>query len=183
MSDEILILGLDPSCNSSGVCIINQNRTIIHTESINPYPLDSISRLNYIYERVLNVLNSYDIRVVGFEKQINQQRYNYSAGSILPLAEVLGVYKLALYKVSTVKPMDIYAFKSTVLKESLSGNSKADKDLMMESVGVRRLNHIKTNIIEYAVNDVADAYSAADAALKVYEGKFNLDYDTIFRTT
>lgn len=178
--ESILICGFDLSCNSSGVCIIDEKRNIVHAESINPYPLTGIARLNYIYDRLYTVLTSYDIKVIGFEKQLQQQRYNYNAGSILPLAEVLGAFKVALYKATLNKCLNVYAFKATVLKENLTGNSKADKDLMMESLGIRKLNHLKANIVDYAVNDCTDAFSAADAALKVYKGTFSLEYQPIF---
>lgn len=180
--DDILVAGFDISCNSTGVCLINSKRTIIHAESINPYPLDSVERLNYIYDRFYTILTSYDIKVVGFERQLTQQRYSYSAGSILSLAEVLGVFKLALHKSEPYNHATIYAFKPQVLKQSLSGDAKADKDKMMESLGSRRLKHLQSNVVEYSVNDCADAYAAADAALKVVEGNFDKEYDLLRET-
>lgn len=179
---DIIVAGFDISCNSTGVCLINNKRTIIHAESINPYPLESIERLNYIYDRFYTVLTSYDIKVIGFERQVTQQRYSYSAGSILPLAEVLGVFKLALHKSEPYHHANIYSFKPQVLKQSLTGDAKADKDKMMESLGSRRLKHLQGNIVEHSVNDCADAYAAADAALKVLEGVFDKEYDIVRET-
>lgn len=177
--DDLLILGVDTSCNSTGICIINQKRSIVHAEAITPYPLSGIERLNYIYDRLYTVLTSYDISIIGLEKQVSQQRYNYNASNILDLAEVMGVFKLALHKSEIYNHASIYAFKAYILKQSLSGNAKADKDEMMASLGTRRLKHLQSNVAEGSVNDCADAYAAADAALKVYEGKFDKEYDVI----
>lgn len=174
-----LIAGFDLSCNSTGVCIINEKRSIVHAESINPYPLDGVQRLNYIYDRLLAVMNSYDIEYVGFEKQVQQQRYSYSAGSILTLAEVVGVFKLAMYKSGLYDTSSVYAFRPQVLKESLSGDPKADKEKMMESIGIRSLNHLKSNISAGSVNDCADAYAAADAVLRILKNDFKYDFDEI----
>lgn len=182
LNENDLILGVDLSCNSTGVCIINSKRNIIHAESINPYPLDGIFRLNYIYDRLLTILTSYDIKIIGYEKQLQQQRYSYSAGSILPLAEVQGIFKLSLVKSFPFlqKSLVIYSFKPQDLKISLSGDPKADKGKMIESLGVRRINHLKSNVVESSVNDCADAYAAADAALKVYNHSFDRDYDIVY---
>lgn len=179
--NNVVILGADLSCNSTGLCIINHKRSIIHAESINPYPLDGLVRLLYIYNRVANVLQSYNVTHIGYEKQVSQQRYNYSAGSILPLAEVQGVFKLAVAQYSLSNPtLEVYAFKPQDLKYSLSGDSKADKDKMMESLGSRRLSHLRSNVIESSVNDCADAYAAADAVLKVLANNFDKPYDIVF---
>ena len=144
--NDLIVLGADISCNSTGLCIINSKGNIVHAESINPYPLDGPHRLNYIYNRFYNIMTSYGVNVVGFEKQLQQQRFSYSAGSILQLAEVLGVFKLALFKSNLINTANIYAFKPQVLKISLSGDAKADKAKMMESLGARKLKHLQDNV-------------------------------------
>lgn len=181
LKPDTIIAGFDLSCDSTGVCIINHKRSIIHAESINPYPLNGIARLHYIYNRIFGVLVSYNVSVVGYEKQVSQQRYNYSAGSILPLAEVQGVFKLALAKYSNMQEnLAVYAFSPMALKYSLSGDSKADKEKMMESLGTQKLKHLKSHIIEGSVNDTADAFAAADAAIKVLNKNFEKDYDIMY---
>lgn len=164
-----------PSLNSTGVCIINSKGNIIHVESFNPSPLTGYDRLAFNYDRYLTILNSYkNIRYIGFEKQLPQQRYNYNAKNILDLAENIGILKLAIQKLN--RSITVYEFLATEIKKNATGNSKAEKSDMEAVLGSRVINNIRSNIIEYSVNDVVDAYHAAKITIDAINGKFDVDY-------
>lgn len=164
MNENDLILGCDPSLNSSGLCILDYKGKIVHTESFNPSPLIGYDRLSYNYDRYNVLLNNFkNIKYIGFERQLPQQRYNYNAKNILDLAENIGILKLVIQKLN--RPITVYEFLATEIKKFATGNSKAEKSDMESVLGTRVINNIKSNTIEYSVNDVVDAYHAARITL------------------
>ena len=166
-----LILGIDPSLNSSGVCILDSRGKIVHVESFNPSPLVGYERLSYIYKRYCSLLETFKyVSYVGFEKQLPQQRYNFNAKYILSLAENIGVLKLSLCNVG--RNIKVYEFLPTEIKKNATGNSKAEKKDMESVLGVRIINNIKSNIIDSSVNDVVDAYHAAVITFDTLNGKY-----------
>lgn len=167
MSND-LICGIDASLNSTGICIIDMRGKIVHCESINPYPLLSIQRINYIYERYVTLFNSFsDIRYIGFERQVPQQRYNYNAKYILEIAEGFGVLKLSMYQQSLHRDLDIYQFTAQELKLYATSNARATKEDMINSLPKRVLKSIESYVIPSAVDDIVDAYYAAKNTLHV----------------
>lgn len=171
MSNEIHIIGVDPSLNSSGICVINESGNILHVESIVPQSLNNYARLCYNYNRYKNIISSdTNIKYVSFEKQVDAQRYNINASSILKLAENIGILKLAIYH-THVNSDDILEFSPMDIKKYATNNGKADKDLMIEALGTRAYNRIKGEIPEHSINDVADAYHCARLCLQTLKEK------------
>lgn len=178
MNDNALILGCDPSLNSSGIAILDSKGKPVHFESINPAPLIGRSRLHYIYNSVLKILNSFkNVEVIAYEKQLRQERFNYNAKYILDLAENIGVLKLAIHNAElTGRSFKVYGFTAPEIKKYATGNSKADKPMMEEVLGIRVINNIKGSVPEFAVNDCVDAYHAARMAYALETNQINGDY-------
>lgn len=158
------VLGADLSLNSSGIVIMDIERgTPIHYESVSS-DLEGIERLNYNYNRYLNILSSYkDIKYISFEAQNAQMRYSYTAGSLLSLAENVGVWKLAVYH-----SLPYYNSTPTLLsipaqdiKKFATDNGKATKEDMIAAVNGNHMKSIRRDIPEHSINDIADAYHLA----------------------
>lgn len=175
-----LIAAYDLSLNSSGVCIIDYDKgTPVHYESITSN-LSGMERLSYNYNRYLNLFSIYnDLKIVAFEEQNQQMRFSYNAGSILPLAENVGVWKLALYQsMSTViksSPI-ILGIPAQDIKKFATDNGKATKEDMIAAVNGNHIKSIRREIPEHSVNDVADAYHLAKMARSLVT--LSQDYDS-----
>lgn len=159
-----LILSADLSLNSSGIVIIDSEKgTPVHYESISS-DLDNIERLTYNYNRYINLLSTYrDISIISYEEQNQQMRFSYNAGSILNIAENVGVWKLAIYHSIPVfksAPL-ILGIPAQDIKKYATSNGKATKEEMMAAVNGNHMKSIRRDIPEHSVNDVADAYHLA----------------------
>lgn len=159
-----LIASFDLSLNSSGVCIIELQRgTPVHYESISS-DLEGIERLNYNYTRYITLFSSYrDISYVSYEKQNPQMRYSYNAGSILKIAENVGVWELALYHSLSgfnESPV-VFGISAQDIKKFATSNGNATKEEMIAAVNGNHIKSIRRDIPEHSVNDVADAYHLA----------------------
>lgn len=159
-----LILSADLSLNSSGIVILDlETGSPVHYESISS-GLDNIERLAYNYNRYINLMTTYrDISVIVYEEQNPQMRYSYNAGSILKIAENVGVWKLAIYH-----SLPIFSTHPTVLgvpaqdiKMFATTNGNATKEDMIAAVNGNHIKSIRREIPEHSVNDVADAYHLA----------------------
>lgn len=159
-----LIVSFDLSMNSSGICVMDLDKgSPIHYESVTS-DLEGIERLNYNYNRYLNILCNYrDISYIAFEEQNTQMRFSYSAGSILALAENAGVFKLAVYHSLphfTSMPI-LLGIPAQDIKKFATSNGKATKEDMIAAVNGNHIKSIRRDIPEHSVNDVADAYHLA----------------------
>lgn len=161
------VIAFDLSLNSSGVCVIDYEKgTPVHYESVTSN-LVGIERLNYNYNRFMNIFSTYrDVELVAFEEQNPQMRYSYSAGSILPLAENAGVWKLSLYQCLSLftKGILVLGIPAQDIKKYATDNGKATKEDMIAAVNGNHIKSIRREIPEHSVNDVADAYHLAKMA-------------------
>ena len=156
-----LIIACDLSLNSTGVCIIDVEKgSPVHYENISS-DLEGIERLNYNYNRYINLLSSYrDISYIAYEAQNAQMRFSYNAGSILSLAENIGVFKLAIYHSLPyfVSAPVVLGIPAQDIKKYATDNGKATKEEMIAAVNGNHIKSIRRDIPEKSVNDVADAY-------------------------
>lgn len=162
-----LVLSADLSLNSSGICIIRLDTgTPVHYEHITS-DREGIERLHYNYSRYLNVLSTYrDISCIAFEAQNKQMRFSYSAGSLVSLAENVGIWKLAIYHSipNFIEPPVVLSIPAQDIKTYATGNGKATKEEMIAAVNGTHLRSIRRDIPEHSVNDIADAYHLARMA-------------------
>ena len=149
-----VILGIDPSLSSTGICILNDKGNI-HTIQVIHHSLDDPQRLLYIYNYLVNIITSYKPTRIAYERQVPQMRYAYSAGSIIPLAELAGVLKLALL---TTSVEHAYKVSPEDIKRYATSNPKATKEDMIAAISKRPSDRITRDIVSDSVNDVADAY-------------------------
>ena len=159
-----LILSADLSLNSSGIVVMDLEKgTPVHYESITSN-LENIERLNYNYNRYKNLLSSYkDIQYIVYEAQNKQMRFSYSAGSILSIAENVGVWKLAIYQSLSyynIFPL-VLSIPAQDIKKYATNNGQATKEEMMAAVNGNHMKSIRRDIPEHSVNDIADAYHLA----------------------
>lgn len=159
-----LILSGDLSLNSSGLVVMDLDRgSPIHYEAVTS-DLDNIERLNYNYHRYFNLLMNYrDIEYIAFEAQTQQMRFSYNAGSILTIAENVGIWKKAIYDSIPYlsSPPVIFTVPAQDIKAFATGNYKAEKDDMINAVNGNHIKSIRRDIPEHSVNDIADAYHLA----------------------
>lgn len=158
---DIVVMGIDPSLSSSGICLLSQRGTVIHATSLT-HSLEDPERLRYIHDSLISLMTSYSPTHIVYERQVPQMRYAYSSGSIIPLAELAGILKLAIlrYK-STASDLNVYRIPPEDIKKYATGNSKAEKEDMIRAVPQRSINKINSIVLQDSVNDVADAYHAA----------------------
>lgn len=159
-----LILAGDLSLNSSGIVIMDLEKgSPVHYESISSN-LDGIERLCYNHYRYMTLMETYrGIEYIAFEGQNKQMRFNYQAGSLLSLAENVGVWKLAIYRsmnICDIRPL-ILEVPAQDIKIFATGNGKAEKEDMISAVNGNHIKSIHRDIPEHSVNDVADAYHLA----------------------
>lgn len=154
----MIILGIDPSLSSTGLCLINDKGIIIDCMSIN-HNLEDPNRLMYIYDRLMSVYWNYGPDHVAYERQVPQMRYNNSASSIVPLAELAGILKLSLLK---YKSRSVYRYPPEDIKLFATGNGKATKEDMMKAVPAKQMKKMIALVPEWSVNDVSDAYHIAN---------------------
>lgn len=158
---EILMMGIDPSLSSTGICFLSQKGYVVHSMSLT-HSLEDPERLRYIHESLKSAMFSYNPTHIVYERQVPQMRYAYTAGSIIPLAELAGVLKLAILEYRKVRPeVLVYNIPPEDIKKYATGNPRAEKDSMINAVPPRALKKITSSVLEYSVNDVSDAYHAA----------------------
>lgn len=164
MSDTII--AFDPSLNSTGIAVFKGGKPHKY-ESVSAYPLTDLQRIYYNYQGFRRILSVYpDIQCIAFEKQIPQMRYHSNTGSILGLAENIGVLKLAIIDEVILKNPEVIvlAVPPQDIKIFATGNGKATKEEMMDAVNKNHMKSIRSVIPEWSVNDVADAYHLAQLA-------------------
>jgi len=158
-----LILAIDPSLNSTGICVLPvESKTPIAYQCIRP-PVGDPRRLSYIYSMYRTLFKTYgsDLVYIAYEKQMNQMRYGYQSGTILELAENIGVLKLSILHCIDNFRTKIVRVQPDVIKKYATGNSKATKDDMIAAVNGNHIKSMRHSVPEDAVNDVADAYHLA----------------------
>ena len=161
--DPMLILGIDPSLSSTGLCLINERGTLI-THTALCHSLEDPKRLYYISGVLSTFLHSYDPTHIIYERQVPQMRYNYSAGSMIPLAELAGVLKLVLLDYVQIKKpnVSVYRVPPEVIKESATSKSKATKEEMIAALPEKIRKKFEESVSPDSVDDVSDAYHAAN---------------------
>lgn len=166
----MLYMGIDPSISSTGICIINDRGTIQHCQSLN-HTLDDPYRLAYIYDSLMSIYENYKPDYICYERQVPQMRFNTNASAIVPLAELAGILKLSfLHYRRYGYPHVICRYPPEDIKRFATGNSRASKEEMMDAVPESQMKKIKAFVPEWSVNDVADAYHAADLCRVLIKG-------------
>lgn len=156
-----MYLGLDLSLTGSGVVIIDDNYSILFSETLSVKSRD-VERLLFLENKLLNILQDKSITITAIEGPAYQD-----TGKIFELGEWAGVVKLNLYKLSIpyiiVAPMQ--------LKKYVSGSGKAGKKELII------LDVFKNFGEEIRDNNIADAYVLSRIARDFYYLKNDKEYD------
>lgn len=167
-----VIIAIDPSCNSSGVCILPvDSKAPSAYECIVP-PITDHNRLRYNYTRFSAIFNSHPmIRCIAFEKQVPQMRYNTSSANILDLAENIGVLKLAITERIAIQPdILVLGIPPGDIKRYATGNYRATKEDMIASVNGTHIKRIKREFPDNILDNVVDSYHLAKYVQELLKG-------------
>lgn len=152
-------LGLDLALTNTGWCVLGVKggaAYVVRYGLIKGGKLRDVERIVYIENRIRLLCLAYDIQGVGMEGHAIYSR----TGKAMDRAELSGVVKRYLRAVD----LSPHIFPPATLKKIITGNGRADKELVSETViGLAGLLFIK--VPRGRVHDVADAYGAAYLAL------------------
>lgn len=141
-------VGLDLSLTSTGICVMDENGTILFEEVLNTpkKKIDGLERLKFIRESVSEAIKNYSVSIANIE--------NYSFGSrgraTFSLGELGGVVRLLLFDLGVT----IIETSPSQLKKFATGRGNSDKlDVVMS---------IEKNYgIKYLDDNAADAFILA----------------------
>jgi len=115
-------LGIDQSLTATGLCLLGDDGTVRHLETIDPGKLRGAARLSLIKQRLLAEVEGSGVRGGAYEG------YAYDAvGRVFQLGEVGGVVQLTLHELG----VSAVSVAPVALKKFATGSPKADKDVMI----------------------------------------------------
>lgn len=138
-----IYIGIDPSLDGTGICIIDLNYEIIHTEKLST-PTFGVERLFHLENKLLSILEHYpELSYASIESGAFRE-----TGRLFDLGEWSGVIKLNLFK----QNVPIIKVAPLQLKKYISG---VGKNLGKETIMLDIYKHYGLEIRD---NDIADAY-------------------------
>jgi crossover junction endodeoxyribonuclease RuvC len=145
-----MILGIDPGIRKLGYAVIDENLNIIDwwillQDQDSPSRDDQFKRLLQIYNFFEKLIKTYPIKKVGIEK-LYFTYYNQNNAEF-----VYGV-RWALISLFLKNWIKVYEFNPKEIKKAITGNGKAGKKLVQQSI---------TKI--YNLADVPEYHDTADA--------------------
>jgi crossover junction endodeoxyribonuclease RuvC len=149
----MLILGIDPSLRSTGYAIIRKNNnsfSLVEADFINNKKVEEdFVCMQNIYNKMLDLLNTYQVNIVGMEATF----VNKNAQTSLKLGLVRGM----CYAVAISKNIKLLEFSPTNIKKTITGNGNAEKtqiDFMVKQI-------LGSSAINFKNNDISDAIAVA----------------------
>jgi len=172
------IIGVDPSINSTGICINQDNKFIYYiitskmtrkmqnfkSDIITLLPYDKLETkdLDYCGKEDAKTKNLYAIcnylsRIVDdyHPDLVQMEGVSYGSTGSAALVDLSGL-NFMLRSVLLSKGIDFKIVSPTQNKKFATGNGQAEKDVMIDSW--KRLDHNIYNIKDIKVDDLADAY-------------------------
>lgn len=173
------IIGVDPSINSTGVCIKNDNNAKYYNivskmtkkmqqfESpyikILRYNKSEIKDLDYTGKEIAKTNNIYNIcQIIGSIMDIHKpdklimEGVSYSSnGSVVDLAGLNYCIRL----LAKDRNINIEIVSPTSVKKFATGNGQAEKDIMIDAW--KRLDKNISNVNDIKIDDLADSYFLA----------------------
>lgn len=139
----MIIIGIDPSLRSTGVCTMSEEGEVIHSIAIQPKST-GLERLAFLRQQIINIIAKYDIHDI---RPFIEGYSHGSSGMRESIAEWGGVLRLAFYE-NNIQIIDV---PPKTLKKFATGNGNADKILM----GTQLMKEFR---MEYPTSDQTDAY-------------------------
>lgn len=148
-----LVLGIDQSATSTGVCLLKTSGELVHLSRICPTRgLKDTARLLFIRDSLTELLSQYSDITTGV-----MEGYSYgSANKKFVLGEVGAVVKI----VAADADIDLKGAAPTQLKKFVTGHGSATKQEVIKAIE-RRWK------IAIPQDDMADAYGLARIALEI----------------
>jgi len=152
--DNKIFVGIDPSFNSTGIIILNEDSTLLEQQNFSLAKYDEIEEKLLKFEEKISFIPT--ISGLG-SVFIEGPAYMASGKYILQMGALHFLLRLYLYK------RDVFykVIAPGTLKKFVTGKGNAKKDLMLLKV-------YKKWGIEFEVDDLADAYGLARMALEEY---------------
>ena len=140
-------LGLDPSLNSTGCVVVDENKNVVHNEAITSNIKDDIyTRVQHITDRIIDVANEFHpIRAA-----IENLSFASRGRGMFQLA---GLHFLICISLKSAN-IDFIEVAPTSLKKFVTNSGRARKEMML-------LQIYKKYGIEFNTSDEADAYGLA----------------------
>jgi crossover junction endodeoxyribonuclease RuvC len=140
----MIIIGIDPSLTSTGICIMEKSGKLLSTLAINS-GFSGMKRLHDIKEQLSQEMNRYP----RFKVTVFIESYSFgSQNGREALGELGGMIRLILYE----EGIEFVDVAPTSLKKYATGIGKGDKVAM--AIGV-----IKTWGVDFPTTDQTDAYA------------------------
>ena len=153
-NDTKLYVGIDPSFNSTGIIVLDQNGDIVEQINFSLAEYDEIEEKLIKFEEAISFIPNI-IRLAGV--YIEGPAYMASGKYILQMGALHFLLRLYLYK----KGVFFKVIAPGTLKKFVTGKGNSKKDLMLLKV-------YKRWGVEFEVDDLADAYGLARMALEEF---------------
>jgi len=145
-------VGIDPSFNSTGIIILDQNGDIVEEKNFSLKEFDQIEEKLINFEESIKFIPS----MLRLQKvYIEGPAYMASGKYILQMGALHYLLRLYLYR----HKVDYKVIAPGTLKKFVTGKGNAKKDLILLKV-------YKKWGVEFEVDDLADAYGLARMALE-----------------
>ena len=149
-----LFVGIDPSFNSTGIIVLDENAEIVDEKNFSLAKYDEIEEKLLKFEENISFIPTIT-RLGGV--YIEGPAYMASGKYILQMGAMHFILRLFLYK----RDVFFKVIAPGTLKKFVTGKGNAKKDLMLLKV-------YKRWGVEFEVDDLADAYGLARMALEEF---------------
>jgi len=154
-STDPMFVGLDPSYNSFGLIVLDQNEEIVEQKILKSKTKDEaedrIIALEKEFDFIPNILGLQSVYMEG-------PSYSSDGGFVLQMGALHYYLRIFFRK----KNIDYKIIAPGTLKKFVTGKGNAKKDLIL-------LKTYKKWGVEFSVHDLADAYGLAQMALYDYK--------------
>ncbi|MDQ8182535.1 crossover junction endodeoxyribonuclease RuvC [Pelagicoccus sp. SDUM812005] len=125
------ILGVDPSLRGSGFAVIEfasgGRQTLLRSETLKQKPKVSMPQcLGNICEKMLHLLDTYEIDVVALEQTIYVQNFQ--------TAQILGAARGAAIAAAAMRGKEVFEYPPLRVKQAVVGNGRASKEQVAKTV-------------------------------------------------
>ena len=152
--DKKLFMGIDPSFNSTGIIILDQDAEIVEQINFSLAEYKEIEEKLIMFEEKLSFIPAIvDLKTI----YIEGPAYLASGQYVLQMGALHFILRLFLYK----REMFYKVIAPGTLKKFITGKGNTKKDLILLKV-------FKKWGVEFEIDDLADAYGLARMALEEY---------------
>jgi len=153
------VLGIDPSLRGTGLAIVEfrsgGQQILLRSETLKQKPKVSMSEcLGRICERVLQILDTYEIHEVALEQTIYVQNFQ--------TAQILGAARGAAIAAAAMRGKQVFEYPPLRVKQAVVGHGRASKEQVAKT--------IRTLLGHGAMLEFDESDAAAVAVTHAYTG-------------